>query len=176
MSTTIQNVTSTPVTFAGAYLVGYTEHPRMSQETTAFDAEVHIDGQQVGTLSNAGHGGESLFTPSSTEGHRAFTAAEQAFPGTPDVLGQTMPLIDALAESAALAKDLGGRSTSFVPNMTVSDMLTSDEGIPAYSITLRKGESAHDVAHEIMGQAPEVQTLTYPVRAQGGYWLHTVTR
>lgn len=172
------SVATAPVKIAGCHLVGYTEHPRMSEETTAFDAEVHLDGQQVGVLSNTGRGGESTFTATSAEGHRAFTAAEGTYMGVPDTTyGVTLDLVDVLTEVAATAKGLGGRSISLVPDMEIADViLAASTGVRAYKVTPRPGEEPYDIARDVMRQIPEVQTLMYPVREKKGHWLHVATR
>lgn len=171
-------VTTAPVKIAGCHLAGYTEHPRMSEETTAFDAEVHLDGQQVGVLSNTGRGGESTFTATSAEGHRAFAAAEGTFMGVPDTTyGVTLDLVDVLAEVAATAKGLGGRTVTLVPDMDVTDVITAaSTAVRAYEVTPRSGEGPHDIARVMMRQMPEVATLLYPAREKKGHWLHVATR
>lgn len=168
------DITRTPVTFAGARLVGYSEHPRMSEETTAFDAEVHIGGKMVGTVSNNGRGGAHMFRGASAEGAETFRAASESFPGIRDSSGgYTNDLLDTLALTASLAKDLSGRTVAFAPDVTAEEAVSTPE-FPTYSLPSRLADDLDATLPFLMNETGAT-SLLYPARGKG-YWLHTATR
>lgn len=168
---------ATPATFAGYRLVGYTEHPRMTQETIAFDAEVHYQGTRVGTLSNDGQGGAHRFTPDSAEDNRATSAADKAFPGVRDTThGFTYDLFESLALTGDIAKTLWGtRYISLVPDMSIEAVLGDGEELSVFRAPRSVG-TPHALAQGLLDDMPEIGSVVYPVRENGGVWLHEITR
>lgn len=165
-----------PVTFGGVRLVGYREHPRMSQETNAFDAEVHIAGHRAGTLTNSGRGGASMFTPDNAEAMKAYEQAQRDFPGIhlPEY-GLTLGLTDCLTEIGSLATSLHSRTNLSVLTDTLPEQIIVNAALlTVHDLPRRDGTDA-DLA-EMLRQLPQARTLTYSHRDNGGYWLHTITR
>lgn len=175
--TTATAIQTSPVTFDGFQLVGYTEHPRMSAETIAFDADLHQDGTKVGVLSNDGTGGDHTFTPAA-EGHRlAVARANQAFEGiTGEEHGFTYDLVDSLAHIGDIAKTLmGSKYISLVPNMSPEEVVAAGEELTVFQAP-RKTADPHTLAEGLFDQASEVSTVVYPVRERGGVWLYLMER
>lgn len=174
MTTTTPIYTTAPATFAGAHLVGYTEHPRKSRETTDFDAEVHINGQRVGILSNDGHGGANDFLPDSAEGNAAFQEARKSFGGITDTEhGYVNDLSDTLAEAGALAKQLGGRTVTFVPDATPDEVLSAPT-FPGYAVPARLADDL-DAVLSMLVREMDAKTLLYPVKEKKGHWLYVAS-
>lgn len=168
--------TSIPVTFDGVRLVGYREHPRMSQETNAFDAEVHIAGHRAGVLRNSGRGGESTFTPDNAAAMKALEQVQQDFPGIPlPEYGLTLGLIDCLAEIGSLATSLHSRTNLAALADTPAEQIILNAALLTVHELPRQDGTTADLA-EMLRQLPQAQTLTYTERDHGGYWLHTITR
>lgn len=173
--TAIVPVTSTPVTFAGARLVGYSEHPRMSDETVAFDADVYVHDQKVGVLTNDGRGGAHMFRPSSRAGIGAFRAAEEAFPGIVDAEhGFTNDLMDTLALTASLAKAFGGRKVVFAPDTKVEDFVANPLGASLFEIPSRFMADLDKTLPFLLDKR-DATTLLYPRRGKG-YWFYLARR
>lgn len=171
---TFEDITRTPVTFAGARLVGYTEHPSMSEETEAFSADVYVHDVKVGVLRNSGRGGEDIFTPASPSGMAAFRTAEKSFPGIADEeTGWVYDLPTALAEFAGMAKRLSGKKISFVPDVTPEETLRTGR-FKRYALPVRLAKDLERTLPFIMN-TEGVDTLLYPVRDRG-YWFHYATR
>lgn len=55
-------------------------YPRMSEETTAFNADLWIDGKKVGTAENDGHGGSNLLRFDDRKVEQAFYAWAKTLP------------------------------------------------------------------------------------------------
>lgn len=175
MATATITSKSAHATIAGAHLVGYTEHPRMSEETTAFDAEVHLNGIRVGTLSNDGRGGESLFRADSREANDAYRKATESYAGiTHPEYGFTSGLSDTLADLAALAKQLHTRGVSFIPDTTPEDALR-ESGLAVYKMPASVAKDL-DGALALLMSETDATTLLYPVKEKKGHWLHIATR
>lgn len=168
---------ATPATFAGYRLVGYTEHPRMSQETIAFDAEVHYQGTRVGTLSNDGQGGAHRFAADSREDHLATTSANKVFPGIRNTsYGFTYDLFESLALAGDIAKTLlGARYVSLVPDMSVEAVLGGGEELSVFRAPRSVG-TPHALAQGLLEEQPEISSVVYPMRENGGVWLYEITR
>lgn len=168
--------TATPVTFDGVRLAGYREHPRMSQETNAFDAEVHIAGNRAGILRNSGRGGESTFTPDNAAAMKAFEQAQHDFPGIhlPEYR-LTLALIDCLAEIGSLATSLHSPTRLTALTDTPAEQIILNAALMTVHELPRQDGTDADLA-EMLRQLPQAQTLTYTQRDHGGYWLHTITR
>lgn len=168
---------ASPATFAGYRLVGYTEHPRMTQETIAFDAEVHYQGTRVGTLSNDGQGGAHRFTPDSAQGNQVAITANKAFPGIQDTAhGFTYDLFESLALAGDIAKTLWGtRYISLVPDMSFEAVLGGGEELSVFRAPRSVG-TPHALAQGLLDEQPGISSIVYPMRENGGVWLYEVTR
>lgn len=83
-------------------------HARLSEETTAFTADVWIDGKRVGYAKNDGHGGETFVHV--TNPTLATALREYGDARVPDQYKTFTPgdawIIDGLVEEALVAKDL----------------------------------------------------------------------
>lgn len=168
---------ATPATFAGYRLVGYTEHPRMTQETISFDAEVHYRDTRVGTLSNDGQGGEHRFTPDDATTHSATVSANKAFPGIRNTTyGFTYDLFESLALAGDIAKTLWGtRYISLVPDMSVESVLGDGEELSVFRAPRTAG-TPHALAQGLLEDQPDISSVVYPMRENGGVWLYEITR
>lgn len=166
-----------PATFAGYRLVGYTEHPRMTQETIAFDAEVHYRDNKVGTLNNDGHGGEHRFAPASGDALRAAREANATFPGIrDDDYGFTYDLFESLALTGDIAKTLwGSRYISLVPNMTPEAVIGSGSELDVFRAP-RSAGAPLALAEGLLEHDPGITSVVYPMRERGGVWLYEVAR
>jgi hypothetical protein len=58
----------------------FSSNERLSQETTAFAADVYLDGKKVATADNDGHGGETCVHGLSAEANAALDAYEATLP------------------------------------------------------------------------------------------------
>lgn len=168
---------ATPATFAGYRLVGYTEHPRMTQETIAFDAEVHHQGTRVGTLSNDGRGGAHRFTADSIEDNLAADAANKSFPGIRNTTYEfTYDLFESLALAGDIAKTLlGARYVSLVPDMSIEAVLGDGEELTVFRAPRNVG-TPHTLAQGLLDDQADIRSVVYPMRENGGVWLYQATR
>lgn len=168
---------ATAATFAGYRLVGYTEHPRMTQETIAFDAAVHHHDTVVGTLSNDGQGGDHRFAPTDAEALNAAREADAAFPGIRDAdYGFTYDLFESLALAGDIAKTLWGtRYISLVPNLHASAVIGSGSELSVFRAPRNAG-SPEALAQGLLEQDSTISSVVYPMRERGGVWLYEVAR
>lgn len=168
---------TTAVTFADHYLVGYTEHPRLTRDTIAFDAEVHHQDTALGVLSNNGDGGPDRFLPHTDAAAQAVAEATAAFGGIPSAdQSFAYDLLDALAVAAATAKTLlGSRYLSMVPDMSPEEIVVSEDELRAFRAPRSAGHP-YDLALGLLEQHPEMSSVLYPARERRGVWLYRVVR
>lgn len=167
-------ITCTPITFAGARLVGYTEHPSTSVGSDAFTADVDIHNKKVGILRNDGSGGEDIFHPASSEGYAAFLAAEKSFPGIADAeTGAVYDLMNALVEVASLAKRYSGRKVTFMPDVDPEDLLRTWK-YPKFTAPAKYAKNP-SISLPALMMKTGATTVLYPQRDRG-YWFYRATR
>lgn len=95
------SIEARPANWDGYSLRNYTPVPEMSEETTAYTADLLHEGALVGTISNRGRGGASLVRGQGARLHqeRVVDAPSGArYPGT-DLIASTDSVLEAIAQT-----------------------------------------------------------------------------
>ena len=125
-------------------LKSFNHSPSLSQETYAFTANVFIDGKNVGTARNMGHGGPTELSISSADRTRLTAHAKSIFPAVPFsfdpsklwVRDTAEDVIDDLVHELVKAKEEARLERRFMKDLTTKLLVLQPNGTIQASVVL----------------------------------------